>query len=65
MYNPNQCSDHYCEWVELYNPTDSPVDVGEWHLSDTRTTDTLKGENTIIPSHGYAIITDLTTEVYS
>jgi len=65
MYNPNQCSDHYCEWVELYNPTDSPVDVGGWHLSDTTTTDTLKGENTIIPSHGYAIITDLTTEVYS
>lgn len=65
MYNPSQCRDQYCEWVELYNPTDSPVDVGGWRLSDAHATDTLKGENTIIPAHGYAIITDLTTEVYS
>ncbi len=65
MYNPNQCTDSYCEWIELYNPTASAVDVSGWGLSDDTATDTLEGTNTVIPAYGYAIITDKTTYVYS
>ncbi len=46
------------DWVELYNPTASPVDVGGWYLSDSA--DNLMkyqiSNNTIIPSGGYLVL---------
>jgi len=31
MYNPT-CNDNYCEWIELYNPTNESVDLINWTL---------------------------------
>src|SRR3989338_2649401 len=32
MYSPNQCSDNYCEWVELYNPTNQNISLINWTI---------------------------------
>ena len=47
------------DWIELYNTTNSPVDISGWFLSD----DTANVEKyqfpagTIIPAHGYKVVT--------
>jgi len=67
MYNPDQCSDSYCEWIELYNPTDSSVDLSGWTLcgddllegyvnySDKKT---YLNRGMILKPGQYAVITD-------
>lgn len=57
------------EWVELYNNGIEPIDTKGWLIGDDKDNDTIEGglynkEGTIIPSQGYAIITDSTTRVY-
>lgn len=77
MYNPSasQGSDNYNEWIELYNPTDNPVDLSDWSLCDDNllagyvnhsTGETCLNSGMIIPANGYAIITDggTGTDVY-
>ena len=32
MYNPNQCSDVECEWVELYNTGLTPINLTDYKL---------------------------------
>ncbi len=32
MYNPDQCSDSFCELVEIYNTGDDPVNLSGWTL---------------------------------
>lgn len=74
MYNPNQCDDNYCEWVELYNEG-SDADITNWTLCGkkvlagyvNRSGAVLSDETLTIPSGGYAVITDggTGTEVYS
>ncbi len=79
MYNPNdtsQCSDSYCEWVEIYNDgaekdltnwtlCGSPLSAGYIDNADSQ----LKLNTTmILPPESYAIITDgpaSGTKVYS
>jgi len=37
MYNPDdsmQCEDAYCEWIEIYNPTDEEVNLSGWRIYD-------------------------------
>lgn len=34
MYNPNQCSDSYCEWIELFNPNNETINLSDCSLSD-------------------------------
>lgn len=34
MYNPNQCNDDYCEWIELYNPFNETINLTGWKISD-------------------------------
>ncbi len=36
MYNPasNESMPNDVEWVEIYNPTDEPLDISGWHLAD-------------------------------
>ena len=69
MYNPT-FDDCYNEWIELYNPTDKPIDVEGWRIVDNNEEDLIEGDDvngngtTIIPPHGYAIITDSDTQVY-
>ena len=58
------------EWVELYNDENKDVNVSGWIIGDDNGNDTLQGglynnEGTIIPSFGYAIITDDATRVYN
>ena len=46
------------EYVELYNPTSSPVDVGGWSLIPTATWKTLKiPENTIVEPNSFLALT--------
>jgi len=69
MYNPT-FNDYYNEWIELYNPTDKPIDVNGWSITDNAEEDPIQGDDingngtTIIPPYGYAIITDSNTHVY-
>jgi len=71
MYNP-EFPDAQNEWVELYNPTPWDIDVGGWTIQDSsgNLPDILEGDSdhgdgsTVIPSHGYAVITDKDTQVY-
>lgn len=47
------------EWVELYNPTPSSVDIKNWQICDAGACDTLAttSSSILIPSHGFAVIT--------
>jgi hypothetical protein len=69
MYRPLE-NENTNEWIELYNPTSTPIDVAGWMIADEKETDTLLGDDvngdgtTIIPPGGYAIITDKGTTIY-
>lgn len=32
MYDPNQCEDSYCEWVEIFNEASSDINLSNWKL---------------------------------
>ena len=34
MYNPNQCSDNDCEWIEIYNNGNEIIDLSSWLIND-------------------------------
>ena len=65
MYDPSDESRG--EFVELYNPTSTPINVSGWKLSDDGSDiDDLAGfggGSTTIPAGGYAVITDEDTNV--
>lgn len=69
MYDP-ELNDNYYEWVELYNPTNEPINISNWTITDNSETEFLEGDfdhgngTTIIPPKGYAIITDHGTMFY-
>jgi len=71
MYNPLG-TDAPAEWVELYNPSDSSIDLAGWTISNgtVPTTDTLTAHpqfgdgSTTIPANGYAVIMAETTTVF-
>ncbi len=44
------------EWVELYNPTDAPIDISNWKICDNTSCDTIPVLNSI-SGNGFAIIT--------
>jgi len=58
MYNPEP-DDNYNEWIELYNPTNHPINISDWSITDNFSEDFIEGDSdhgngtTIIPSHGY------------
>lgn len=77
MYDPSntQGKDEWNEWIELYNPSINDVNVSGWKVCGIileegyiNRTDgkTYYNGSMIIPSHGYAVITDggTGTEVY-
>jgi len=70
MYDPS-ISDNFYEWIEIYNPTNKSVNLSGWSLTDNSEKDYLIGnfENgngtLILPSLGYAIITDHGTKIYN
>lgn len=73
MYDPPVSNkENRYEWVELYNPTGSPVDLTGWTIytnnpgqADTLIAHSQFGNGSIsIPATGYAVITAQKTEVY-
>jgi predicted ribosomally synthesized peptide with SipW-like signal peptide len=45
------------EWVEIYNPTDSAVDISGWKICDGQACDTIPASSEI-PSKGFTVITN-------
>jgi hypothetical protein len=45
------------EWVEIYNPTDSGINISGWKICDGQSCDTIPA-STPIPAKGFAVITD-------
>lgn len=43
------------EWVELYNTTDSPIDVSGWSIADNEEPDPFPSVSPI-PANGYAVV---------
>ena len=66
MYNPTGGSDSPKEWVELYNVSDSSIDLTGWEINnDTLTAHPQFGDGSMtISAGGYAIITAETTTVF-
>jgi len=73
MYNPSeQVSDSKLEWVELYNSSDSDIDIKDWAIwtgaqgnADLLISHPQFGNGaTIIPKGGYAVVTASSTDVY-
>lgn len=58
----NPVSEDTGEFIEIYNPTDQPIDVAGMLFSDGDTTDMIQpfaGSGTmLIPAHGYGVILD-------
>ncbi len=55
--------DEVPDWIELYNNSAAPVDIGGWYLSDSKS-DRMKyriADGTIIPGHGYLVFYEDTT----
>jgi len=48
------------EWVELYNGTNSDIDLSGWKIADTSTSDVIP-EGVVIPAGGFLIITATTS----
>ncbi len=69
MYNPTN-NDNYYEWIELYNPTNSSINLTDWTIKDNHETDTILPNNDagngsiILPAKHYAILTDQGTKLY-
>ena len=66
MYDP-ECSDSYCEYVELYNNGTNSVNITNWKIGDDNDDDPLEGnsKDIIIPGKNYALIVDSDSRVYS
>lgn len=57
MYDP-QYDDEYYEFVEIYNPQDSPIDLTGWRLSDGTGEDFIIGIGVGTLLSGYGVIFD-------
>ena len=53
----NKGNDIKNEWVEIYNPTDSAVDISGWKICDGQACDTIPASSEI-PSKGFTVITN-------
>ncbi len=55
---PGKGSDANNEWVEIYNPTNTSVDISGWKICDNSSCDTIPaGTDPILP-YGFALITN-------
>ena len=60
--SPEHGAEYDNEWIEIYNPTDSSVNISNWQICDNNQCDTLPASDSIA-SNGFAIITaDTTTQ---
>jgi len=67
MYDPDQCSDSFCEWIELYNTEDTAVNLTGYTICGSELLagyvnnsdgNTYANTGTNISSKGFVIITD-------
>ncbi|MFC1991967.1 lamin tail domain-containing protein [Chloroflexota bacterium] len=57
MANPQMVSDSEGEWIELYNPSNSDIDIDGWTITDGETYHIIdNGVPLIIPRRGYLIL---------
>ncbi|MEM6989005.1 MAG: lamin tail domain-containing protein [Myxococcota bacterium] len=56
MYNPAFCTDAACEWIEIYNATDNPVDLVGLVLSDIGASSGEIEESAILPAGEYGVL---------
>jgi predicted extracellular nuclease len=58
MQNPNAVSDSDGEWFELYNPTDSDIDINGWTIRDNDYDSHMiaNGGPLIIPAGGFLVL---------
>lgn len=51
-------ADESDDWIELHNPTDNPVNLSNWSLTDTVTKPRLAvlPTGTVIPAHGFLLL---------
>lgn len=48
--------EYYNEWVEIYNPTDTPINISGWIIGDNGSEDIIPDSGSV-PAHGFAVIT--------
>lgn len=76
MYAPSQCSDSFCEWIELYNNGTHGVNLTGWALCGSAviggfinhsTGATQRDQGIVLASQGFALLTDggSGTDVYT
>lgn len=53
---PNPTGDLECEWIELYNPTDQPIDISEYRIADKLAWHDLSDTSVYLPSGGYIVV---------
>jgi len=46
------------EWVEVYNQTDTALDISGWEICDNNSCDTTGADTPLIPAKGYGVITN-------
>ncbi len=61
MYDPPDGN----EWIELYNPTSTPLNLTGWKLTDNKNTDSILSCSLLLPPQSYALLTDQDTTLYS
>ena len=44
------------QWIELYNPTSAPIDVGGWTIVSGATSHTIQGSGLVISAKGNAVL---------
>jgi hypothetical protein len=45
-----------CEWFELHNTTDGPIDCAHWCVQNGEYTDTLTSSRCVIAAHGFLVV---------
>lgn len=58
MQNPAAVSDTYGEWFEVFNPTNSPIDIDGWTIKDNGSNNHVinNGGPLFVPSEGFIIL---------
>lgn len=64
MYNPSQCDDTDCEWVEIYNNGETAVDLSQWKLNSKQLEGTLGSMHYLVIAKELIDSTDTDTDSF-
>ena len=56
MRNPSGVHDDQGEWLEVFNPTDRPVDLRSWAVRDDGSNRHIIRNSVVVPAGGYAVL---------